>query len=176
MKEFDFTLKFGLPGATIAAEELVERLAMQGCDDALIGIGQTARVALNFTRQADSAFAAISSAVVDVKRAIPDAELIEASPDLVGLTDVADIVGCSRQYMRKLMITSGATFPAPVHEGKSALWRLSGLLLWLMESNRYQVEDTLMDIARTNMQFNMAREADELDPVMQRDIRKIKGA
>lgn len=176
MKEFDFTLKFGLPGATIDAEALVERLAMQGCDDALIGIGQTGRLALNFTRQADSAFEAISSAVVDVKCAMPDAELIEASPDLVGLTDVADIVGCSRQYMRKLMITSGATFPAPVHEGKSALWHLCGLLVWLMESNRYQVEDTLMDIARTTMQFNMAREADELDPVMQTAIANILNA
>jgi hypothetical protein len=170
MKAFDFTLRFGLPGAAMDAGELVERLAEQGCDDALIGIGQTGRVALNFTRLADSAFAAISSAVVDVKRAVPDAELVEATPDLVGLTDVADIVGCSRQYMRKLMIAGGASFPTPIHEGKSSLWRLSRLLVWLKESNRYHVEETLMDIASTTMQFNMAREADELDLVLRARI------
>jgi hypothetical protein len=38
----------------------------------------------------------------------PGAELVEASPDFVGLTDVADLVGCSRQNIRKLMLTHSA--------------------------------------------------------------------
>jgi hypothetical protein len=173
MKEFEFTLKFSLPDPAENSSEYVEKLGSNGCDDALIGIGQNGRVALNFAREAISAFDAIASAVVDVKRAIPDARLVEATPDLVGLTDLADIVGCSRQYMRKLMIVSGASFPAPVYEGKAALWRLSNLLDWLKESKRYQIEETLMDVARVNMQFNMAREVNEIDPEMQKNIRKL---
>jgi hypothetical protein len=173
MREFEFTLKFSLPDSGVDAGEYVEKLGSEGCDDALIGIGKNGRVALNFTREAISAFDAIASAVVDVKRAIPEAKLLEATPDLVGLTDLADIVGCSRQYMRKLMVVSGASFPAPVYEGKPALWRLSNLLVWLKESKRYQIEDTLMDVARANMQFNMAREMNEIDPLMQKNIRKL---
>jgi hypothetical protein len=51
---------------------------------------------------------AIFSVVQKVRTAIPVAELVEASPDFVGLTDVADLVGCSRQNIRKLMLTHSA--------------------------------------------------------------------
>ncbi len=98
---------------------------------ALVGIGQNGRIALDFIRESRSAFEAISTAISDVKNVIPDARLIEASPDLVGLTDVAEILGFSRQYMRKLTLVSGAEFPAPVHEGKSSIWHLAQVLMWL---------------------------------------------
>lgn len=147
MNQFDFTLKFSLPDAGSDPESYVELLAAAGCDDALVGIGQAGRIGFDFTREAESAFIALASAIADVKRAIPDAKLVEATPDLVGLTDVADIIGCSRQNMRKMMISSGANFPMPMHEGKSALWRLSKVLLWLKEEKQYQVEDSLIDIA-----------------------------
>lgn len=173
MKSFDFTLKFILPNESGDPSEHLEKLGKVGCDDALIGVGQPGRIALNFDREAKTAFDAIGSAVADVKRAIPTAKLVEATPDLVGLTDVADIVGCSRQYMRKLMVRSGASFPLPVHEGKSTLWRLSKVLLWLKDSRHYQIEDTLLDVALTNMQFNMAREAPEIDPVIQKNIHSL---
>src|SRR5439155_384770 len=83
----------------------IERLGAAGCDDALVGIGQPGRIALEFTREAHSAEAALVSALTDVKRAIPSARLIEAAPDFVGLTDVAEVVGMTRQNMRKLMIS-----------------------------------------------------------------------
>jgi len=173
MKVFQFTLKFTLPDKSIEPGDYVETLAAEGCDDALIGIGQPGRIALNFDREAESAFDAVASAVAAVKRAIPDAELVEATPDLVGLTDVADIVGCSRQYMRKLMVNSSAGFPAPLHEGKSSIWRLSKVLLWLKNNKQYQIEDTLLEVARINMQFNMARETHEIDPAMQKNINAL---
>lgn len=65
---------------------------MGGSDDALIGIGQSGRIALQFTRVAENAFEAVFGAVKDVKRAIPDAKLIEATPDLVGLSDIAEVI------------------------------------------------------------------------------------
>jgi hypothetical protein len=48
-------------------------------------------------------FQALLSALSDVQRVMPDAKLVEASPDLVGLTDIANLLGFSRQYMRKLL-------------------------------------------------------------------------
>jgi hypothetical protein len=83
--EYDFVLKFKLAEGSADANDLVERLGEADCDDAVVGTGQPGRIALNFTREADSAQQAILSALEDVKRAIPDAELIEVSPDLAGL-------------------------------------------------------------------------------------------
>jgi len=47
MKEYKFTLKFSLQDNPDA---YIEKLGIEGCDDALIGIGQSGRIALNFTR------------------------------------------------------------------------------------------------------------------------------
>lgn len=58
-----------------------------------MGVGQPGRLALEFSREADSAEEAVRTALADVKSAVPSARLIEASPDLVGLADVADLVG-----------------------------------------------------------------------------------
>ena len=66
-----------MPSVAADASELVERLGEAGCDDAMIGVGQPGRIALRFTREAESAKHAIVSALVDVKKAIPAAKLIE---------------------------------------------------------------------------------------------------
>lgn len=111
--EYLFTLKYQLADADSDLDALVERLGEAGCDDALVGMGLPGRLVLEFTREADSAEAAVRSALADVRRAMPTAALIEAAPDLVGLTDVAQIVGVSRQNMRKLMLAHPATFRRP---------------------------------------------------------------
>lgn len=130
--EYIFTLKYQLADHGSDLDALVERLVGAfGCDDALVGVGQSGRLALEFSREADSAEEAIRSALADVKSAIPGARLIEVSPDLVGLTDVADIVGVSRQAMRKLMIAHRGAFPMPVHEGSASIWHLAEVLDWL---------------------------------------------
>ena len=113
--EYTFTLKYQLAADDRDADALVERLGEAGCDDALVGIGQPGRLALEFTREAADADEAVRSALADVRCAAPTARLIEVAPDLVGLTDVADIVGVSRQNMRKLMLAHPGSFPAPVH-------------------------------------------------------------
>ena len=175
MKTYEFTLKFSFPVSESDRDEMVERLGEAGCDDALIGTGQPGRIALDFAREADSAFDAISSAVTDIKRVLPDAKLIEATPDLVGLTDVADIVGCSRQNIRKIMVSSGGTFPPPVHEGKSAIWHLSSLLVWLKESKSYQVADDLLEVASITMQFNVAKDMITIDKAQRAEILSLVG-
>lgn len=166
MQEFEFTLKFSLTDASPEPGSLVERLGIEGCDDALIGIGKSGRIALQFNREAESAVEAVCSAMTDIKRAIPGAKLIEAMPDLVGLTDIAEVLGFSRQNIRKLMLNNSASFPTPIHEGNATLWHLSSVLTWLIQGNRYPIDDSLLDVARVNMQLNIVKETAKLDPSM----------
>lgn len=161
--EYEFTLKFKLPSTTTDVDKMVERLAEAGCEDALVGIGVPGRVGLKFTREADSAHAAVISAIQNVKSAIPDAQLIEASPDFVGITDVADLMGVSRQNIRKLIISNTSSFPSAVHEGNSAIWHLAHVLQWFQGRGLYEkAVKGLVEIARTAMEVNVAKEAKRL--------------
>jgi hypothetical protein len=162
MTDYEFTLKFSLPGLPADPDQYVEALAAAGCDDALIGIGQNGRIALDFTRAAASAFEAVTTALQDVRKAIPDAALVEASPDFVGLTDVADMADFTRQNMRKLMVSNMSTFPVAVHEGKPALWHLASILTWLSEQQNRVVDARLMEVAQINMTLNIAKETRKL--------------
>ncbi|CAG2152870.1 hypothetical protein LMG26411_04288 [Cupriavidus numazuensis] len=159
--EYAFTFRFLLSQADHDIEALVERLGEAGCDDTLVGTGLLGRVALSFVREADSAKAAMVSALSDARRAMPSATLIEAVPDLVGLTDIADAVGMSRQNMRKLMIGYPESFPAPVHEGSTTLWHLLDVLVWL-DQRDYSIDPILLDVAATAMQVNFARCASQV--------------
>lgn len=162
MIDYEFTLKFSLPDADGDPDRHIEALAAAGCEDALIGVGQRGRIALDFARPAKSAFAAISSALRDVRTAIPEAALIEASPDFVGLTDVAEIAGFTRQNMRKLMLGNSATFPIALHDGKPALWHLADILSWLQQRQNRAVDPAMLEVARAAMTLNIAKEARNL--------------
>lgn len=162
MTDYEFTLKFKLPLSDSDPATYIDALAEAGCDDAMVGIGKPGRIALDFTRSSKSAYSAISSALRNVRKAIPGATLVEASPDFVGLTDVAEIAGFSRQNMRKLMVTHIQTFPAAVHDGKTALWHLATVLAWLAEKQDRRVDPALLDVARTTMTVNIAKEARQL--------------
>jgi hypothetical protein len=156
MNQYDFTLKFNLEYSLADPDDLIERLYAGGCDDALIGVGNKEYVALNFIREASSAYEAISSAINDVKKAVPGVTLIEAAPDLVGLTDAAKILGYTQQHMRNLTLESNSKFPIPVYEGTHSIWHLAEILIWLREDRRHSIDDALLDIAQTNMNINIA--------------------
>ena len=157
--EYTFTLKYQLSEHDGDSNALVERLGETGCDDALVGIGQPGRLALEFTREADSAEAAVRSALADVRSAVPSARLIEATPDFVGLSDVAEVVGVSRQNMRKLMLAHPGSFPAPVHEGSASIWHLAEVLAWLEAKGGYQLERSMWEVSQVTLQVNLAKEA-----------------
>lgn len=76
---FTFTLNYELASDERNMDALVERLAEEGCGDALVGVGQPGRLALEFIREASSADDAIAAAIEDVRRAVPNARLIEAA-------------------------------------------------------------------------------------------------
>jgi hypothetical protein len=67
--EFEFTLTLTLAADDSDVDDFIERLGAAGCTDALVGIGQPRRIALNFCREAKSAEQAIRSALEDVGRA-----------------------------------------------------------------------------------------------------------
>lgn len=163
MSHYEFTLKFALPRQNVEPEVLVEQLFANGCDDALIGIGQHGRMALDFAREAPSAGEAVVSALSDVQRIIPGTRLIEASPDFVGLTDIANFLGFSRQNMRKLLIQSGPNFPLPVHDGKPAIWHLSTVLEWFTSVKGRELDGSLLEVCRINMQCNLVKDAAGID-------------
>jgi hypothetical protein len=173
MREYGFTLRFALPWAGLASHELVERLGDAGCDDALIGVGHAGRIALDFVRSAESAREAVLSAIRDVRIAVPEARLIEVTPDIVGLTDVAQLVGCSRQNMRKLLVAGGATVPAPLHEGASSLWHLAPVLRWLASEKRYAIAGDLLELSEVAMRINAALDALRTDDGTQEELQGL---
>jgi len=173
--EYIFTLKYQLSDSDADLDALVERLAEAGCDDALVGIGQARRLALEFTRQADSADAALRSALSDVYNVIPTATLIEAAPDLVGLTDVAEWVGVSRQNMRKLMLSHSDSFPAPVHDGSTAIWHLADVLNWLQAKGNYQLDSELLEVAKVALAINVAKESLRLSHGATDELKSLAG-
>jgi len=170
--EYDFTLTFALPDA-VDSEALEARLFEADCDDAIVGIGQKGRLALNFTREAESAEAAILSALRDVKQAVPDARFVEAAPDLVGVSDMARLLEFSRQNMRKLIQTHLASFPLPLHEGASAIWHLADVLAWFSDQQQRDVQPGLLDVARVSRGVNLMRETKRVDRQLQSQLQDI---
>jgi hypothetical protein len=161
MADYDFTLKFDITTIECEPETLLDQLYEAGCADAIMVIGQPGRIAMNFTREARSASEAVSSALSDIKKALPQARLIEATPDFVGLTDIADILGCSRQNIRNIYIKYRSSFPSPIHEGSTTIWHLAKVLSWFKDKESYKVEDSLLEIAVTNMKINLDRQIGE---------------
>ena len=172
-RECRFTLRYQLAADDCDHDALAERLAEAGCDDALLGIGVPRRLALEFTRNARTAMAAIAGALDAVRRAIPGACLIEAAPDLVGLSDVAQILGMSRQNVRKLMIAHGNSFPLPVHAGAAGVWHLAEVLAWFQARGAEAVDPLVVDVAIAAMQVNLARAASRAIPSAQRQLRTL---
>lgn len=155
MKNYDFTLAFSLPDGMDEAGQLTDALFEAGCDDALVGTGVSGVIALDFSREAESADAAIESAIKNVMIAVPGAELIETKPDLVGVSDLAGMLDCTRQNMRKYTIKN-SDFPAPVFTGKLQLWHLNEVAGWFSSRKTSMAfSQELIDISRLTFRHNI---------------------
>ena len=100
------------------------------------------------------------------------AELIEAVPDYVGLSDAADVVGVSRQNLRQLM-SRHASFPAPIHLGSTALWHLEDLMTWLQQTQHYTLEPCKYEVARMARQINLVRQTRALTPQLAESLKSL---
>lgn len=85
MKEHEFTLYVTPGGENMTVDAIIEALAEAGCTDALLGLGVSGRIGLQFIREAESAGVALTSAIKDVKKALPNAEIIEVFPNIEDL-------------------------------------------------------------------------------------------
>lgn len=158
MVSYDFVLSFALSDAHAEPSKFLDVLFEAGCDDATIGVGKRGTLALAFSREAASAEDAVRSAIRDVSKAVPEAKLVEVKPDMVNLSDLAEIVGCSRQNMRKYasgeMAGIKTPFPAPVFTGAPSLWCLCEVGTWLMENTELKPSMAVLETAAVACEIN----------------------
>ena len=168
--EYEFNLKFKLAAGDTDHDAIMRRLGAAGCTDALVGFGVHGYVNLEFVREAESAEEAVLSAAREASAGLPGAQLVEAGPDFVGLTDVADLLQMSRQNMRKLFVGNDA-FPAPVHGGNASVWHLAQVLLFLKERH-YEIAPSVFDVAVTTMHVNLTKEKALMDTRLEKRVRQ----
>lgn len=156
---WDFVLTFRLPEGGEEPSAWLDALFEAGCDDASVGVGRRGFIALDFTRGGGSAEQAVHSAIAAVDGAIPGAVLTEVGPDLVSLTDLAAMLGCSRQNLRKYAMGHirgvHVPFPAPVFTGNPSLWRLAEVAPWLEQHTDLRLTRPLAEVARIASRLNL---------------------
>jgi hypothetical protein len=129
-------------------------------------------VSLDFERKAKSALEALTGAIRDAQSALPGAQLVEAGPDLVGLTEVAELAGVSRQNMRKMFLSHSHDFPPPVHGGSQMLWHLAPVLHFMI-GRQYPIGETIRDVAYAAMQVNISKECTLLNGDVAATVSKL---
>jgi len=164
MEKFDFELIFKLTDGKEDSSKYLDALFENGCDDATISTGQLGVISLSFTREANSASEAVHSAINDVQKAIPSAKLIEASPDIVSISDISSILGHSRQYTRKLFNSHASSLPTPIHIGNPSIWHLSEVLKWLKSTRKQEskINEKLIELSHITKQINIQRHSNGL--------------
>ena len=158
--EYEFILKFALPKPDDDPSDFLDALYEAGCgDDAVIGVGKRGTIALDFTLQGESANEAVLSAVENVTKAIPGAVLTEVTPDLVTLAGVADVIGCSRQNIRKYAAgeikTLETAFPQPVVSGAATLWSLYEVTDWFKRNTDLRPPRSVIEVSRIARRINV---------------------
>ncbi len=170
MPTWNFVLKFRLPDPAADPADLLDALYAAGCDDATVGVGRRGSIALDFSRQAPTPDRAVRSALEDVRRAIPGVVPTEAAPDMVNLSDLADLVGCTRQNMRKYAAGEiravRSPFPEPAHSGTPSLWRLAEVLAWLDRNTDLRPDPAALQLAQAVSAINLDVQRARLDGSM----------
>jgi hypothetical protein len=57
-----------------------------------------------------------------------------------------------------------------VHEGSASVWHLSDILHWLTARGGYDIKADVLDVAKSAKQINLAKEARELEPRLNRQL------
>jgi predicted DNA-binding transcriptional regulator AlpA len=173
MREYEFTLKFKLQDSSIDLDFYVEKLYEFGCDDAIVGLGKKGYIGFNFIRKSHSAYEAVTSAIRDIKKAIPKANLIEASPDFVGIMDIANLLGCTRQNIQKLISKNNSYCPPAVYTGSQSVWHLVDILDWLVNYKDYNIDESSIEIARVTMYLNTVKRLEKIDYSITENLRNL---
>lgn len=166
---YDFTLAYAVAATTVINDALMDALFDAGCDDALIGLGRPGFLAFDFSRDGVNAAEALTSAQAAIQRVLPGAVLVEASPDLVNLADMAGLFGCTRQNMQKysaaLPTETRAPFPSPLVSSTPPLWRLLDVVRWAQQEQRFNLSPALVELAAETARLNLQLQLKKLETV-----------
>lgn len=162
MELYNFTLT--LSGVQMETEGLADALYINGCDDALICYYGSS-VYVEFDREAESLDQAIKSAIDNIETAGIGAVVESVDSALVGLSDIAQLSGLTRQAITLLKdgLRGKGDFPCPVQRisGQSPLWDWSEVAKWLNDCGRLDSKDAkareeLVRNAHTLNKWNLA--------------------
>ncbi len=158
MPLFNFTLT--LSGVTSQTPGLEDALFAAGCSDALVCFYGTA-VYLEFDRDSTSFEQALLSAISDVESAETLNIRVESvDSTLVGLSDIAELIGVSRQAIALLKegARGSGQFPGPVQrvKGNSPLWRWKSVVEWLVAEKRIAADSPMVANAQLLDSLNLA--------------------
>jgi len=158
MPLFNFTLT--LSGVTSNTQGLEDALYAAHCNDALICFYGTA-VYLDFDRESDTLEQAILSAIKDIESASAlNARVESVDATLVGLSDIAELTGVSRQAISLLKdgARGAGQFPGPIQrvKGSSPLWRWQTIVEWLVAEGRIPAGSPMAAHAQTLDSLNLA--------------------
>lgn len=158
MALYNFTLT--LSGVNSHTPGLEDALHRAGCTDALVCFYGTA-VYLEFDRESDSLEQAILSAIDNIESASAlniRVESVDAT--LVGLSDIAELTGLSRQAVALLKdgARGSGKFPGPVQRitGNSPLWRWKTIVSWLVAEARVAADSPMVEQAEVLDSLNLA--------------------
>ncbi|MBF0153513.1 MAG: DNA-binding protein [Magnetococcales bacterium] len=155
---YNFSLTFPVSRKDWNINDISNKLYESGCDDSTVFTGIRSLVCVEFHRESASAKDAIHSATDDIMRAFPDTHILEARPDLVNMADIAELVGQSRQNIRKLV-----DFPPPsANTATKPLWHLYLIVKWYMEKTGIQFDNTLAELSREAWMYNQSLETNRM--------------
>lgn len=156
MALFNFTLT--LSGITLQTKGIEDALFSAGCDDALVCFyGKS--VYLEFDREASTLDVAVGSAINDIESSGLNVRVESVDSALVGLSDIADLTGLTRQAVA--LMKDGArgngNFPCPLQrlKGNSPLWDWASVARWLRDNNRLSEQSELYENAQALCKWNL---------------------
>lgn len=170
MGEYEFSLAIEGLGDN---ESGFDELYAVGCDDATFGSIDSAGYG-EFSRQAESLFDAVLSAISDVE-SVAGLRVLRVEPDdLVTMSDIATRLGRTRESVRLLIVgkRGGGGFPPPISHlrSRSRLWRWSDVACWAGETD---AADDAAIIAAVNAALELRNRTDRVAPQLKRRVRKL---
>ena len=150
MNNYQFELVFALlPNED--GEAYTDALFEAGCGDAGVGVGKLGSIALMFDREAKSAHEAVESAIANVLTAIPHARLERTDKYLMNLSEIAELVGTTKQNLSKYANGKSTyeAFPSPRIVSRSGtFWYFTEVASWFEKNKLLQIEPPQVELSR----------------------------